>query len=200
MNFSKKNHEHNKINRFIVSKILKTTVLTLFFGLSMITIQAQVTKPNLKKPKLKPRVTTKPYKLLTPFEELTKDLNQGKCFEIVQTSLQLNARNQAHSAFHEETRHGKGFLEKNGKELKAVFSLQIGLKQTRYQGTLQTTVRIKKEGKGVVIDIRNSQYFHLLRNVKIVKKKNGYYITTERNDNNMTVSFTFAIYKTACLI
>jgi len=182
-------------------KTLKTAVLTLLFCLSMVAMQAQITKPNLNKNKIKPRITTtKPLWLLTPFDEIINDLKNGKCFEIVQTSLQLNARNQAHTSFHQETRHGKGFLELNGKELKAVFPLQIGLKQTGYQRTLQTTVRINKEGKGVTIDIRNTQYFHLLRNAKIIKKKNGYYITTERNDNNMTISFTFAIYKTSCLI
>lgn len=181
-------------------KLLKTILPILIISLSTIAMQAQVTKPDLNKPRVKPRVTTKPYKLLTPFEEIMRDLNQGKCFELVQTSLQLNARNRAHTSYHQETRHGKGFLEKSGKELKTVFPLQIGLKQTRYQGSLQTTIRIKNEGKGITIDIRNSQYYHLLRNIKIVKKKNGYYITTDRDDNNMTVSFTFAIYRTACLI
>ncbi len=182
-------------------KTLKTIVLTLLFSLSIIAIQAQITKPNLNKPKIKPRITTtKPLRLLTPFDEIISDIKKGKCFEIVQTSLQLNARNQAHISFHQETRHGKGFLELNGKELKAIFPLQIGVKQTSYQRDLQTTVRIKKEGKGITIDIRNTQYFHLLRNIKIVKKKNGYYITAEKDDNNMTVSFTFAIYRTACLI
>ena len=182
-------------------KKLNVIMLMLLFSLGCIAIKAQVKKPDLNKSKVKPRITTtKPLRLLSPFDEIMRDLNQGKCFELVQTSLQLNARNSTHTSFHQETRHGKGFLEKTGKELKVVFPLEIGLKQTRHQSTLQTTIRIKKEGRGITIDIRNSQYYHLLRNVEIVKKKNGYYITAGRNENSMTVSFTFAIYRTACLI
>lgn len=76
----------------------------------------------------------------------------------------------------------------------------MGIKQTRYQQTVETTVRISKDRENAKIDIRNSSYYHLIYDAKIVKKENGYFITVEKNMKIKTVSFTFAIFKTPCLI
>lgn len=174
---------------------LKTIrMLLAIFVLSTATAHAQITKP-----KVKPKVNV-PVKLPTAFDKIMYNLNNGVCYEVALVSLQLNAQNTQHTAFGTEARYGRGSLIKSGSELKSVFPLEIGIRQTRYQKTEETTLRLKKTGKTVTIDIRNRQYYHLIYNVKIVKKKNGYWLMAERDTLGETVLFTFAIYRTACLI
>tara|TARA_R110000868_G_scaffold68570_1_gene202710 strand:- start:8592 stop:9140 length:549 start_codon:yes stop_codon:yes gene_type:complete len=181
-------------------KTLKAvSIAIVFIVLGTMTIQAQITKPNLNKPKIKPKVTS-PVSLPTAFDEIINGLNNGLCYEIAVVSLQLNTQNSQHTSFGTEARYGLGSVNKDGNALKSVFPLEIGIKQTPSQNTVQTTVRLKKTGNTVTLDIRNSQYYHLIYNVKIVKKKNGYWLLAERDENGETVLFTFAIYRTACLI
>ncbi|WP_435623332.1 hypothetical protein [Flagellimonas sp.] len=154
---------------------------------------------QIGKPKVKPKVSI-PVGLPTTFDEIVNDLSNGRCHELVVASVQLNARNRQHTAFHREVRYGSGTVVKRGKYLEIVFPLQIGIKQASTQRTLTTTIKIKKQGKKVSLDIRNSQYYHLFYNVEIIKKNNGYFITVEKDFDSETVSFTFAIHRAACLI
>ncbi|WOD43518.1 hypothetical protein [Hwangdonia lutea] len=173
----------------------KIGISVLIIILNTIAVQAQITKP-----KVKPKITA-PVNLPTAFDKIMYNLNNGVCYEIALVSLQLNAKNSQHTSFGTEARYGLGNLTNNSRnELKSVFPLDIGIKQTAAQNTLQTTVRLKKTGKTVTLDIRNRQYYHLIYKVKIVKKKNGYWLIAERNALSETVLFTFAIYRTACLI
>lgn len=182
-------------------KQLKIIIIILFFGFSLNRLQAQITSPKLAKPKISNRINpTIPLTLATPFDKIMNDINSGVCYEIAMVSLELDTRNTQHDSFNTESRHGKGFLVKIGNELKAIFPLEMGIKQTKYQQTVETTVRISKDRKNARIDLRNSSYYHLFYDAKIVKKKNGYFITVEKNMNIKTVSFTFAIYRTPCLI
>ncbi|AKA34513.1 hypothetical protein [Flagellimonas lutaonensis] len=173
-------------------KVIGIAILLLGFGMG--TVRSQITQP-----KVKPKVNL-PVKLPTAFDKIMYDLDHGTCYEIAVVSLQLNARNQQRTSFGKEARYGLGSLFKSGNELKSVLPLEIGIKQTPHQRTVQTTVRLKKNGKTVTLDIRNSQYYHLIYDVKIIKKKNGYWLMAEKDHNNETVSFIFAIYKTDCLI
>lgn len=182
-------------------KQLKIIIILLFFGFSLNGLQAQITSPKLTKPKISNSINpTVSLTLATPFDKIMNDLNSGVCYEIAMVSLELDARNTQHDSFNTESRYGKGFLVKDGNELKAIFPLEMGIKQTRYQQTVETTVRISKDRENAKIDIRNSSYYHLIYDAKIVKKENGYFITVEKNMNIKTVSFTFAIFKTPCLI
>lgn len=164
-------------------------------------MQAQIKKYNLNKPiiKTQPRISL-PSSATNTFDNILSNLGHGICYEIAMVSLELDTKNIRHNSFNVETRHGKGFLSKDGNEIKAIFPLQMGIKQTRYQQTVETTVRISKDRNNAKIDIRNSVFYHLFYDVKIVKKKNGYFITVEKNMGIKTVSFTFAIYRTPCLI
>ncbi len=180
-------------------KLLKITILTLFLGLGITNMQAQIRNTNLNKPKIKPRISLPSY-VTSTFDKIMYDLDHGICYKVAMVSLELDTKNVNHNSFNVETRHGKGFLVKDGNELKAIFPLQMGIKQTRYQQTVETTLRISKDRNNAKIDIRNSVYYHLIYDAKIVKKKNGYFINVEKNTSIKTVSFTFAIYKTPCLI
>jgi len=177
----------------------KTMFLLLLMSIIITNVQGQVIKPTLKKP-FKPLTRTH-FRLPTPFEEIAQGLKQGKCYGVVLTSLYLSVRNREHTLFNKETRHGFGSLVRiNDNELKVVLPLQLGVRGTGAVNSLETTLRLKKRGNTVAVEIRNSQYFYLIHNAKIVKKKNGYFITIENDTNNMTISFTFSIFRTDCLI
>jgi hypothetical protein len=179
----------------------KIILFILLFGVSTNNIQAQITSPKLAKPKISKRVNPNlQFRISTPFDKIMNDINAGVCYEIAMVSLELDTRNTQHDSFNIESRHGKGFLVKVGNELKAIFPLKMGIKQTRYQQAVETTIRISKDRNNAKIDIRNSSYYHLIYDAKIIKKKNGYFITVEKNMSIKTVSFTFAIYRTPCLI
>jgi len=169
-------------------------------GLMTISIKAQISSTPVKRPSVNTGITTKPISLPTPYEEIIRDLDQGKCFEIVVTSLQLNRRNTPNTLYNVETRHGIGALKKEGKVLKTTLSLVVGINQNRTPRALSTKVKLTSKRSGISLDIRNGQYYHLLYNLKIVKKKNGYFISAERDENSQTVSFTFAIIRAECLI
>ena len=173
-------------------KKLLTLLFIVFLG--TISVHSQINKP-----KVTPNISS-PIGLPTTFDEIVNDLSKGRCYELVVASVQLNARNRQHTAFHREVRYGSGTVVKRGKDLQITLPMQIGIKQTSTQRTLTTTIKIKKQGKKASLDIRNSQYRHLFYSVNIVKKNNGYFITVEKDFDNETVSFTFAIHRAACLI
>ena len=190
-----------KQNISYIKRIFKRCFLIILLIGGVINFQAQISKPYQKKSKLKPIIHQPLYTSgSSAFEKIIKDIDNGVCYGVAMVSLQVDPKDVYHNSFNIETRHGKGFLEKDGQELKAVFPLYMGLKQTRHQQTVQTTLRINKDKKNARLDIRNPVYYHLFYNVKIIKKKNGYFITVEKNYNSSTVSFTFAIYKVPCLI
>jgi hypothetical protein len=182
----------------MVMKYIKTTVLTLFLGLSISFIQAQITKPKYQKPKFNP---TFQLGTATPFDEIMNALNKGKCYKIAVVSLQLNKKNIHENSYNVETHHGKGFIQKEGNDLKSVFPLLIGLKQTRYQkNRVNTTIKISKSGNGMRIDFRNENNYYLFYVDKIEKNKTGYFMITGQDKSSQTISFTIAIFETPCLI
>lgn len=162
-------------------------------------MEAQITKRPVKKPTINTGVSS-PVGLPTPYDEILRDLENGKCYSIALTSLQLNPLTSAKTNHNAETRDGIGALSKDGKNLKASFDIEAGVNENGSRRILRTTIKLTRSRSGISLDIRNSQYFHLIHLVKIVKKENGYYITTERDEASATVSFTLAIFKTTCLI
>jgi len=181
---------------------MKTTVhlfLITCICLTSFTTQAQITKTPITKPKIYTGVSS-PVGLPTPFDEIIRDLDKGKCFSIAITSIQLNPLNTAKSNHNAETRHGIGALKKDGKNLVATFNIEAGINENSSRHVLSTTLKIRKSRSGIVLDIRNPQYYHLIYELTLVKKKNGYYLIAERDENSATVSFTLAIFRTECLI
>lgn len=181
---------------------MKTSLYFLIIaclGLITFSTQAQITKTPINKPKINTGVTP-PVNLPTPFDEIVRDLNNGKCYSIALTSLQLNPLNTAKSNHNAETRHGVGALKKDGKNLTATFNIEAGINENGSRRILSTTLKLRKSSSGIVLDIRNPQYYHLIYELTLVKKKNGYYLIAERDENSATVSFTLAIFRTECLI
>lgn len=186
------------------NNLIKVIFLVLIFGMGIIDVHAQIPKSKKKilNPKINVPVKNPRIPLSNPFDNIAYRLKNGKCYDLVLTSIKLKARNRQHSSFEVETRYGNGSLSYvNNNEIKAVFDISLGYKNTRYgTRTLHTTLRLKKSGDKVIVDIRNSQFNYLIYGAKIEKKKNGYFITVEKDDNHTTTSFTFAIYRTDCLI
>ncbi|WP_445381336.1 hypothetical protein [Robiginitalea sp. IMCC43444] len=173
--------------------------LIAFVYLTTFASHGQITKTKVKSPSLNTGVSS-PVGLPDTFDEVINGLKTGQCFNIALTSLQLNPTSTAKKDYKVETRHGAGALKIDGKNLVATFNIEAGLNENGSRRVLSTTLKLRKSSSGLVMDIRNSQYYHLIYELTLVKKKNGYYLIAERDENSMTVAFTLSIFKTTCLI
>ncbi|MGV6845238.1 MAG: hypothetical protein ACWA42_03825 [Lutibacter sp.] len=179
-------------------KNLKTIYITFLFVFGTSVFQAQISKPQFKQPKFKP---SNYIGHTLPYDEIINAINSGKCFNIALVSLQLNKKNSHENSYNVETHHGKGFIQKDGNNLKSVIPLKIGLKQTRYQqNSVNTTINMSKSKNGARIEIRNSNNYYLFYVDKIEKTKTGYLLFTRQDKNYQTISFTITLFETPCLI
>lgn len=181
---------------------MKTFLQLLFvvgFGLLSLPAQAQITGSKIKSPTLNTGVTS-PVGLPDSFDEVLNGLRNGQCYSLALTSLQLVPVNSTKKDHKVETRHGVSELKADGKNLITTINLQAGLNENGSRRVLNTTIKLRKSSSGLVLDIRNASYYHLIYELTLVKKKNGYYLIAERDENGLTVSFTLAIFKTVCLI
>jgi len=181
---------------------MKTSIQFLFvlsFCMLAPATQAQISNTPIRRPNINTGVSS-PVALPDSYDEIIRDLNNGKCFSIALNSLQLNPTSSAKTDHNAELRYGIGAIKKDGNNLIATINIEAGVNENGSRRVLRTTVKLRKSRSGITLDIRNGQYYHLIHQLQLVKKKNGYYLSAERDEASSTVSFTLAIFKTTCLI
>ncbi|MBT8290092.1 MAG: hypothetical protein KJO93_04615 [Muriicola sp.] len=161
--------------------------------------QAQISNTPIRRPNINTGVSS-PVALPDSYDEIIRDLNNGKCYSIALNSLQLNPTSSAKTNHNAELRYGIGAIKKDGNNLIATINIEAGVNENGSRRVLRTTVKLRKSRSGITLDIRNGQYYHLIHQLQLVKKKNGYYLSAERDEASSTVSFTLAIFRTTCLI
>lgn len=180
----------------------KIAICFLVMGFYSLSAEAQITKPKKGSKIIKRPVITGDRPLATPFDEIIYTLKQGKCMEAAVTSLYVFAGDNYHNSHTPETRHGDGVVTKvSDTEINIKLTLHMGLKVTPGQGSMETTINIKKTSTTVRVAIRNRSYYELMHRVKIEKKKNGYFLVASPSDaESASRTFSIAIYNYACLI